>query len=193
VRSLLVITMWVLAVGWGVASLRGDEADAAEATSLAQPGEIASIAIDGRGVPVNELRERLASKPGAAVNDATLARDREAMRTLLVTRGYLSAQVAAPQISRDARGAAFVTFAVTMGPLYHVRSVELAGMSPRDTGVITIGKGDPAETDRIARACQAIADRLKARGKPASVTVQLHSDAAAAVVDVVLAATRSPE
>ena len=187
-RSFVLITaLLVAATGWGIAHLQS-AADAAAPSFAVRPGEIASIAFDGRRLPANELRDLLASKPGTLLDDALLAQDRETLRAALVARGYLAAEVRAPQVTFDVRGAAFVTYAIIPGPLYRVRSVVLTGASVRDTGVITIGKEDPAEAERVARARQAIADRLKARGKHLTVTADVRRDDAAAAVDVVLAA-----
>ena len=170
-----------------LATLAGcSAADAAEPAGAVRPDEIASISIEGRGVPANTLRESLASKPGTLLDDALLAQDRETLRSALVAQGYLAATVAAPHITYDRRGAAFVSFAVTRGPLYHVRSVELAGATAKDAGIVTIVPGDPVEADHIARARQAVAARLAARGKHLDLAVQLHPDDATATVDVVL-------
>jgi outer membrane protein assembly factor BamA len=163
-------------------------ADAAEPAGAVRPDEIASISIEGRGVPAPELRELLASKPGTLLDDSLLAKDRESLHTALVTRGYLAATVGAPHITYDQRGAAFVSFAITRGPLYHVRSVELTGASERDAGIVTIAPGEPADMDHITRAQQAIETRLTARGKHLEVATRLHTDDHTATVDVVLAA-----
>jgi hypothetical protein len=188
VRSLVLFLSFVAAVAWGAMHLQSGDAAAAEPTHEAQAGEIASISIGGHAVPVNELRQVLASKPGERLDDARLAADREAMQRTLVSHGYLAARVYAPDVTRGANGAAFVTFTVAMGPLYHVRTVSVTGATARDIGVVTIAKGDPAESERIAHARQVLADRLVARGKHVEVAAELRTDDAASAVDVVLAA-----
>jgi hypothetical protein len=62
------------------------------------------------------------------------------------------------------------------------------GASARDAGVVTIAKDDPVDTERLARARQAIADRLLARGKHVDVSVDVVTDAATPFVDVVITA-----
>ena len=83
-------------------------------------------------------------------------------------------------------GGAFVTFLVTKGPVFRLRSVTLNGATERDAGVVTLTAGDDASADRIERARQALADTLVRRGKPSQVSVTLHTDQAAGVVDVEL-------
>ena len=83
-----------------------------------------------------------------------------------------------------------MTFSVETGPEFHLRSVQVTGAAPKDAGVVTLSAGEVASPARIAEARDALADRLTARGKPASVTVQTTTDASAAAVDVVLSAQR---
>jgi outer membrane protein assembly factor BamA len=180
--------MLLAAIGWGVFHLQPGEADAAEPLHAVRPQEIASISLEGRSVPGSALRDLLASRPGDLLDDTKLAQDRAALRDALIARGYRAASVGAAHITYDARGAAYVTFAIVPGPLYHVRAVELTGVSARDAGVVTIVKNDPVEPDRLARARQALTDRLHARGKPLAVTVEMHADDATAAVDVELVA-----
>jgi hypothetical protein len=176
------------AIGWGIFHLESGEADAAETLHAVRPQEIASISLEGRGVPSNALRELLASRPGDLLDDDKLAHDRQALRDGLVERGYRAASVGAAKITYDARGAAYVTFALVPGPLYRVRTVEVRGVSARDAGVVTIATNDAVETDRLSRAREAMGDRLVARGKHVAVTLELLTDDAAAAVDVRLAA-----
>jgi outer membrane protein assembly factor BamA len=84
-------------------------------------------------------------------------------------------------------GAAFVTFPIDQGPRYHVRAVTVSGVPAKETGVVTLGQGDVYDADRIARAGSALAERLAARGRQATVSAKLHRDDAAALVDVELA------
>jgi outer membrane protein assembly factor BamA len=188
VRSFVLLASLLVAIGWGVVQLVPHDADADVVAHAVRPQQIESISIEGRGVPVAALRELLASKAGELLDDSLLARDRDALRDALVARGYLAAHVAAAHITYDTRGAAFVTFAITKGPLYRVRSVQLTGATEKDAGVVTIASGDPAESERISVARAAIAARLEARGKHLGVTADVRADDAAAVVDVVLAA-----
>ena len=158
----------------------------AEPAHATHPQEVQSVALDGRGLPVAELRATLATHAGDQLDMAKLGVDRAALETALVDRGYLSAKVQPAQVMFDAWGGAFVTFAITEGPLFHVRSVEVVGATERDAGIVTIARGEVVRTDRLARAADAMTERLVSRGKQAAVAVKLAPDEAAAAVDVVL-------
>jgi len=171
--------------GWGVVHLCAGEADAAPpaaAPATRGPSVIASIAFDVRGIATAELRDLLASRPGDRLDAQALDRDRDALHGALVARGYLAAQVAAPAVTLDAAGAAFVTFAIAQGPLYRVRSVAVHGASAIEVGPITLAAGDVAQADRIAAARIALADRLRRGG----VTANVKTDDANAAVDIEL-------
>jgi hypothetical protein len=79
---------------------------------------------------------------------------------------------------------------VTQGPLFRVRSVTVTGASQLDAGVVTLGAGEIALADRIARAQEALADRLAARGKRSDVHVNMSTDVGQSLVDIELVATR---
>jgi outer membrane protein assembly factor BamA len=136
-----------------------------------------------------DLRATLTSHAGDQLDTAKLDADRTALEIALVDRGYLSAKVSTPHVMFDSNGGAFITFAVTQGPLFHIRSIAITGASSRDAGIVTISKGEVVRSDRLERARDAMAERLVARGKQANVvSVKLAPDEAAAAVDVVLAA-----
>jgi outer membrane protein assembly factor BamA len=158
-------------------------------TRASRPQEIQSVAIDGYGLPMADLRAALASHAGDQLDSSKLETDRTALETALVARGYLSAKVSAPHVMFDSNGGAFITFAITQGPLFHIRSIAVTGATARDAGIVTIAKGEVVRSDRLERARDAMSERLFARGKAASaVSVNLAPDEAAATVDVVLAA-----
>ncbi len=79
-----------------------------------------------------------------------------------------------------------MTFQVTKGPVFKLRSVTVTGATERDAGVVTLSAGDDAIADRIERARQGLAETLSRRGKPSQVTVATRADLAAGVVDVEL-------
>jgi len=187
VRSIVVLTLCVavLAVVF-VRQLPENEADARSHAS--RPQEIESVALDGYALPIAELRAALSTRAGDLLDTAKLQADRTELREALVRRGYLSARVDPAQVLFDADGGAFVTFAITQGPLFHVRNVEVVGATERDAGVVTIAKGEVVRTDRLENARDAMAERLVSRGKRSSVDVKLAPDEAAAAVDIVLAA-----
>lgn len=165
------------------------EAEAA-APVAARPQEIQSVAFDGRDLPVAALRGALTTKVGEQLHRDSLGRDRDALLATLHARGYLAAEVATPTVRFDASGGAYVTFAVTAGPRFHVRSVAVAGVDARDLGgVVTLVAGDDAIPDRIERTRQSIADYLARHGKAAKLATRLTLDPATSSVDVVLAAS----
>jgi len=150
------------------------------------PQQIQSVSIDGRALPLAALRAVVSTEPGATLDMARLEKDRIALEAELAARGHLAAHVDPATVSYGATGGAFVTFQVTKGPVFKLRSVTVTGASPRDAGVVTLTAGDDAIADRIERARQQLADSLAARGKPSQVTVSVRPDQAAGVVDVEL-------
>jgi len=186
-RSLLLAAGLAAAAAWGTVRHLPEAEAQAEPTAV-HPQQIASIALDARDLPVTSLREVLASHAGDMLDGATLDHDRAALEDALAQRGYLTAKVGAAQISFDERGSAYVTFAIDAGPEFHVRKVEVTGATAKDAGVVTLSTGEVASPTRFAQAREALSERLAARGKKASVTVQVTTDEAAAAVDVVLSA-----
>ena len=161
-------------------------AEAAVARPLGQLQEVRSVALDGHRVMAAQLREVIHTRPGAPLDRERLVRDRDAMERALADLGYLAARVDPAQVTFDADGAAYVAFAVDQGPLFHLRNVEVTGAG-RDATVVTLAAGDDAIRARIERARTGLADALARRGRPAQVALSLHTDVAAAAVDVVLA------
>jgi outer membrane protein assembly factor BamA len=190
VRSIAVLTICAAAAGFVVLhELPENEAEADGRAS--RPQEVQSVALDGYGLPVAELRAALATHAGDTLDAAKLEHDRSALEAVLVDRGYLSAHVQAAHEMFDSNGGAFVTFAIAQGPVFHVRSVEVTGAPERDAGIVTIAKGEVVRADLLEHARAAMAERLVARGiklAGASVAVEMRPDEAAAVVDVVLSA-----
>jgi len=188
-RSVLVASALVAAAAWGM--LRQlPEGEAQASPHASRPREIESVAFDGDRLPVAALRDVLATHAGDVVNTATLEHDRAALRAALASRGYLRANVSPAQVTFDDDGGAFVTFAIDQGSEFHVRSVNVAGAPAKDAGVVTITAGEVASPVHIEEERQALATRLAARGKQATVTVQMATDDAASAVDVTLVASR---
>lgn len=189
VRSFVILTAVAIVLGWvGIRHL--PETAEADVVRVARPHEVQSVALDGRSLPVAALRAELATRPGDVVDVETLARDREAMARALAARGYLAAQVEPARVVYAEGGGAFVTFTIELGPLFRVRSVAVAGAPPLEAGVVTLAVGEIVMTDRVARAREALADRLAARGTPSDVVARLSTDLDAAVVDIELVAVR---
>ncbi len=159
----------------------------AEAQRASRPNEIQSISLDGRALP--SLRPVLSLRAGDRYDAAKAAQDRAALEAALVDRGYLIAKVDSPQVTYDANGGVFVTYAITQGPLFHVRSVTVTGATETVAGVVTLAAGEVVAADRIKQARLALAERMAIRGKPASVVAKVIPDESAAVADVELAAT----
>jgi outer membrane protein assembly factor BamA len=189
-RSLLLAAGLAAAAAWGIVRhLPEGEAQAEPRAVRAQ--QIQSVAIDGaRDLPVTSLREVLASHAGDQLDTAKLEHDRAALQDALAQRGNLAAKVGAAQVTFDEQGAAYVMFAIDPGPEFHVRKVEVVGATAKDAGVVTLTAGEVASPARFAQAREALSERLAARGKKATVTVQVTTDEAAAAVDVVLSASR---
>jgi outer membrane protein assembly factor BamA len=188
-RSLVILTVLAGAAGYGVIrQLPEGQAEADTSAPAPAARTIESIALDGRALPTPALRAVMTTHTGDALDRARLDRDRGALEAELVARGYLAAQVGAPQIGFDSSDGAFVTFAITTGPVYKVHAVAVTGATPRDAGVVTITAGDPVEADRLAHARDALAARLAARGKRHAVEVKLAKNDRDATVDVELAA-----
>jgi outer membrane protein assembly factor BamA len=181
--ALVVLTVYVAARP----RVRDAESDPVRATRMQ---EVQSVAFDGRGLPVAALRELLATRSGELVDTAKLAHDRDVLEDALVARGYFDAKVSDAQLTFDAAGAAFVTFAIEQGPLFHVRSVIVTGASDLDAGIVTLSTGEVALAERVARVRDAIAERLAARGKRAHVVANVRPDPTSASVDIELVATR---
>lgn len=188
-RKLLLAAGLVAAAAWGIVRAL-PEGEAHASPHVVRSQEIESVALDARDLPVTTLREVLESRAGDQLDTGKLEHDRAALTDALAARGYLAAKVGAAQVSFDEHGGAYVTFAIEQGPEFHVRKVEVTGASAKDAGVVTLQTGEVASPTRFAQAREALAERLAARGKQATVTVQLTTDEAAAAVDVVLSATR---
>lgn len=182
----------VVATGtWGVlANL--PEAATASASSLSAPAaslaargsDIRGISIDGgRGLPLAELRAVIGAKVGAPLDTQQLAIDRHAIEAELASRGYLAAKVADPVVTH-ADGGVYVVFDVQRGPLFRLRSVTVSGPVQHGSAIVTIAAGDVAIESRMQQARASLETALARNGKPANVSLVVHSDPAAAVVDV---------
>ncbi|HUJ59591.1 MAG TPA: POTRA domain-containing protein [Kofleriaceae bacterium] len=184
VRTITLLAALSIAIGWEVVHQLPD-GDAGTVAHL-RPQEIASVALDGRGLPSSALRSVLSTKPGDQLDRARLDHDRAALEAALVARGFLAAKVQPARVVFDGDGGAYVTFTIARGPAFRVREVAVSS-ALRDAGVVTIASGDPAVASHIASARDALEARLEARGQHAVVTTQLQPDLAAGAVDIVLA------
>jgi outer membrane protein assembly factor BamA len=161
-------------------------AEAAVDRPVARLQEVRSVALDGRRVLSARLREVIGTRAGAQLDAEQLRRDRDAMERALADLGYLGARVEPAKVTFDAAGAAYVTFAVDQGAMFHLRNIDVTGAG-RDVTVVTLAPGDDALRSRIERARAELADALARRGRPAAVELSIHTDVAGAAVDVVLA------
>jgi hypothetical protein len=185
VRAWPLIVAVVVVAPWAVAS-HAPAPEPALAVPAIDRDEVKSVALEGIHLPLARLRGVLETRRGVALSDERLARDRAAMERALVGLGYLAAQVAPAIVTRDAAGAAYVSFDVAPGALFHLRRVEVTGPG-KDAAPITLGEGDPAIGDRIDEARRALDAALARRGQRAAVALSVRTDLAAAAVDVVLA------
>jgi hypothetical protein len=189
VRSLALVAAVAIVATWAMfRNLPNTSANAEAAVNrpVARLQEVRSIALDGRHLPQARLREVLETHPNEQLDTARLGRDRDAMERALADLGYLAARVEPAIVTFDAAGAAYVTFEIDPGKLFHLRSVSITGPG-KDAAVVTLAVGDDALRARIERARQALVAGLARRGKPATVELSVHTDLAAAAVDVTLA------
>jgi hypothetical protein len=162
-------------------------ADAVVDRPIARLQEVRSISLEGQRIPNARLREILATQPGQPLDRARLERDREALEQRLAELGYLAARVDPAIVTFDKAGAAYVAFEIDQGKPFHLRTIEVTGAG-RDAVVVTLTAGDLAVRDRIESARDALTDALDRRAgprdHPASVELSVHTDVAAAAVDV---------
>nr|HEX4314879.1 POTRA domain-containing protein [Kofleriaceae bacterium] len=180
-RSWLVLVVLAVVFGGIVSRQVPGFADglAARAThgAPAAPATVAAVAFDGKGLPLAQLRDAVATRAGSVLDDATLAGDRDLVRATLVARGYLDASVDTA-VTRLPRGA-YVSFAVTPGALYHVGRVRVVNARTDRHPVVTIASGDEALASSIDDARAHVG---------AAATAQLRADRARATVDIDLVA-----
>ena len=188
-RSIAFVTAAVIMAAWVMVRhlpAIAPNAEAAVNRPVARLQEVRSVAFEGRRLMASQLREVLETRPGGQLDSARLERDRDAMERMLADLGYLAARVQPAVVTFDTAGAAYVTFAIDQGPLFHLRNIQVTGAA-RDATVVTLAAGDDAIRGRIERARQGLAEVLARRGKPAVVELSVHTDLAAAAVDVVFA------
>ena len=181
--ALVIVAAWLMFRHGPVTTAN---AETAVDRPIARLQEVRSVALDGHRLPSSRLRAVLETRPGERLDAGRLRRDRDAMERALSDTGYLAAHVAPAQVTFDAAGAAYVTFEVDQGPMFHLRNVEVTGAG-RDATVVTLAPGDDAVRERIEHARSGLADGLARRGRQAQVELSVHTDLAAAAVDVVLA------
>lgn len=188
VRSLALLMAAIIVAAWVLVRHPNTEANAEAAVDrpVARLQEVRSVSFDGYKLSASRLREVLETRPGEQLDSDRLGRDRTAMERMLADLGYLAARVEPASVTFDAAGAAYVTFEIDQGPLFHLRHVEVTGPG-KSAVVVTLAAGDQAIRSRIERARQALVDGLARRGKPLPVELSVHTDLAAAAVDVVLA------
>jgi len=182
VRSILVLTALLAGVGgWVVGGLPdGDRAEAPVARSQI----VESISIDGRGLPLAELRAAMATKLGATVDTQQLGRDKLAIEKALAARGFLAAKVSDPIVTFGPTGGVYIIVDIERGPLYRIRNVTFDGPAWHDAGVVTLAGGDEAEAERLSHARQAAEATLVRHGKQLRVELELIRDQVEPVVDV---------
>jgi outer membrane protein assembly factor BamA len=189
VRALVFVIALVIVAGWLMlrhGPVTTANAETAVDRPIAHLQEVRSVSLDGPRVASAQLRAVLETRAGAQLDAGRLARDRDAMERALSDLGYLAARVEPAVVTFDAAGAAYVTFELDQGPMFHLRNVEVTGPGV-DATVVTLAPGDAAVRDRIERARSGLADGLARRGRPEAVELSVHTDLAAAAVDVVLA------
>jgi len=188
VRSIAVVIAVVIVAVWAMFR-HGPVTTANAEAAVNRPAklqEVRSVALDGHRLMASQLRQVIETRPGSQLDTDGLVRDRDAMEHALADLGYLAAKVAPAVVTFDAAGAAYVTFEIDQGPMFHLRNVKVTGIG-KDATVVTLVAGADAIRSRIERARQELADALARRGKASAVELSVHTDVAAAAVDVVLA------
>ncbi len=187
-RAIVLVTAVVIVAAWAMLHRLPDVTDNVEAAvnrPVARLQEVRSISLDGHHLLSAQLRAVLETHTGTQLDTPRLERDREAMERLLSDLGYLAARVDPAIVTFDTAGAAYVTFEIDQGKMFHLRNVEVTGPG-KDAVVVTIASGDDAIRRRIEGARRAMIEGLERRGKPATVELSVRTDLAAAAVDVVL-------
>jgi len=183
------LTVIVIVAAW--AMLRQLPTTSAQPSTVAaprpgEPREVRSVSLDGDRLPQARLRAVLETHPGERLRPEGLVRDRAAMERELADEGYLAARVDPAEVAFDAAGAAYVTFEIELGALFHLRSVEVTGPG-KGVEVVTLAAGDDARRARIEATRLALGEALSRRRRSAAVELSVHTDLAAAAVDVVFA------
>lgn len=185
VRHILVLAALTSIAGVIVVKNLPAEGEAVAATHehARHPGDIEAIAMDGRDLPLAQLRKSIESRVGEQLDSKTIERDRQALATAMVARGYRAAVVETPSVRFDADGGAFVSFPIQAGALYHVRAVKVVGA----TGTVTtLVEGDEATASAIEGARHVVETAaVRKGGKGADAVVR---DVGGGLVDIELVA-----
>ncbi|TMQ02927.1 MAG: hypothetical protein E6J90_39405 [Deltaproteobacteria bacterium] len=188
-RSYVVVTAVVVVAAWAMVRhgpTTTANAEAAVNRPVARLQEVRSVSLDGRRLLQAQLRGVLETRPGQQLDSDRLVRDRDAMERALADLGYLAARVEPAVVTFDTAGAAYVTFEIDQGAMFHLRNVTVTGPG-KDVTVVTLGAGDDALRSRIERARQGLIAGLARRRGAAQVELSVHTDLAAAAVDVTFA------
>lgn len=156
------------------------------------PQQIRSLRLDGDRLPTTILGAKLASKIGDTLDLDRLAADRKTLRDALIGRGFWAAEVSAPEIVFGDDGGAHVSFRIVTGPVFHIRTVTVAGDAPAGLlAEVTLTAGDDVSPDRLARNADLLASALRRRGATAAtVSVETSTDRDTRSVDVTFVVTR---
>jgi len=174
---------------WGVVGLvpvdLGASARLHRAAPSGAPALVRSVRFVGDLDPV-ALRGELRTRVGRPVRASDLAGDRAHLEAALVADSHLDARVGAPELGPSGID---VVFPISAGPLYRVRSVQLAGelarRFPQLTEQLTIGAGDEVSARAVSATQDRIAIWLRAHGAgPVVVRHRLRVDRAAKRVDL---------
>jgi outer membrane protein assembly factor BamA len=168
VRAIVFVTAVVIVAAWLMfrhGPLTTANAEAAVNRPVARFQQVRSVSLDGRQLLSSRLRAMLQTHPGEQLDAERLRRDRDAMESALADLGYLAARVAPAVVTFDTAGAAYVTFEVDQGALFHLRNVEVTGPG-KGAIVVTLTTGDTAIRDRIEQARRSLAEGLARRGRP---------------------------
>lgn len=190
--GLCVSSAALLLAGLGLVGSRVARDAAAEVVDVAagHTGDlhrVATLRLEGAGVPRAVLETALATRVGLALREQDLAQDRRALAAQLIDRGYLAADVHTTPVSWR-RDGAHVTFAIEPGGLYRVGAVKVTGAVlrrlPQLREVPTLLAGQAWSADRAAANQTVLRDWLARRGVRADVSMTTTIDHARLAVDV---------
>jgi outer membrane protein insertion porin family len=106
---------------------------------------VVRVVVEGAGdVDEDEIEEKVTTKPGDLVDPFKLERDVRALRDLLLSEGYLMAEVTLRQVMREGGEGVDVFFTVRAGPEVHVAEILFEGAEKLDPSDILDATGPDA-------------------------------------------------
>ncbi|HMK44444.1 MAG TPA: outer membrane protein assembly factor BamA [Dissulfurispiraceae bacterium] len=128
---------------------------------------VRSIAFSRNRIPAEKLRDQISFRPKDPFNDELVEANRESLERYYRNAGYLDVQVASPEIKTE-NGFVDMVFQIEEGPLTHVSSIALDGVSTERAtellGILPFKQGDTYSDATLALAKIRIAEWYQRRG-----------------------------